>query len=140
MIANAIMAGKYNYLTENNISLPPISPSASTATTVYVAVDGIYQGAILLRDAPKKDAQPAIRSLRALGVKQTAMLSGDSKEVAEAIGQEIGLDRAIGGLLPQDKLEELGKLRNQLTSKGKLLYAGDGINDTPVLAAADIPS
>ena len=133
-----IIAGKYNYLTENNISLPPISPSASTATTVYVAVDGIYQGAILLRDAPKKDAQPAIRSLRALGVKQTAMLSGDSKEVAEAIGQEIGLDRAIGGLLPQDKLEELGKLRNQLTSKGKLLYAGDGINDTPVLAAADI--
>lgn len=133
-----IIAGKYNHLTENGITLPQIPESLISATAVHVAVDGIYQGAVLLRDTPKKDAASAISSLRALGIQQTVMLSGDSKTVAESIGQVIGLDRAIGGLLPQDKLEELGKLRNQLTGKGKLLYAGDGINDTPVLAAADI--
>lgn len=66
------------------------------------------------------------------------MLSGDSKPVVEEIGREIGLDHAVGELLPQDKLEQLEYLRSQLTGNGKLLYAGDGINDTPVLAAADI--
>ena len=66
------------------------------------------------------------------------MLSGDSRTVAEAIGEELGLDNAIGELLPGDKLHELEHLRSELSSKGKLLYAGDGINDTPVLAAADI--
>ena len=76
--------------------------------------------------------------LRALGVDRTAMLSGDSAPVVEEIAREIGLDQAVGGLLPQDKLTELEKLRSRLTGKGKLLYAGDGINDTPVLAAADI--
>lgn len=133
-----IIAGKRDYLTDENIEIPEISVSKTASTVVYVAVDGIYQGAILLRDAPKKDAKSAISDLRSLGVRKTAMLSGDSKAVAEAIGREIGLDQAVGELLPQDKLEELGKLRGQLTSKGKLLYAGDGINDTPVLAAADI--
>ena len=66
------------------------------------------------------------------------MLSGDSQPVAEQIGRELGLDQAHGQLLPQDKLHELEHLRSGLSSKGKLLYAGDGINDTPVLAAADI--
>lgn len=132
-----IIAGKRDYLTERNVVLPQIS-SIAAATAVYVAVDGVYQGTILLRDMPKKDAKTAISSLRALGVQKTAMLSGDSSAVAEAIGKEIGLDQSTGELLPQDKLEELGKLRGELTGKGKLLYTGDGINDTPVLAAADI--
>ena len=66
------------------------------------------------------------------------MLSGDSQIVAQQIGRELGLDVVRGQLLPQDKLHELEQLRSQLTAKGKLLYAGDGINDTPVLAAADL--
>ena len=66
------------------------------------------------------------------------MLSGDSIPVVEEIAQEISLDQASGELLPQEKLTQLEQLRNQLSGKGKLLYAGDGINDTPVLAAADI--
>ena len=66
------------------------------------------------------------------------MLSGDSRDVVEEISQEIGLDYVAGELLPQDKMGELERLRSQLTDKGRLLYAGDGINDTPVLASADI--
>lgn len=131
-----ILAGKRDYLLEEGVSLPEAPNSAATA--VYVAEDGVYQGAVLLRDAPKKDAKEAIRALRSLGIQKTAMLSGDSRGVVEEIAGEIGLDYAAGELLPQDKLEELGRLRSQLTGKGRLLYAGDGINDTPVLASADI--
>lgn len=132
-----IIAGKRKYLTERDVAQLPQAP-ASSATVVYVAADGVYQGAILLRDAPKQDAKAAISALRELGVQKTAMLSGDSIPVVEEIAQEIGLDQASGELLPQEKLTQLEQLRNQLSGKGKLLYAGDGINDTPVLAAADI--
>ncbi len=131
-----IMAGKQKYLAENGVDVPDVATGSATA--VYVALDGVYQGAVLLRDAPKPDAAKAISALKALGVRQTVMLSGDSQQVAEEIGRELGLDTAIGQLLPEDKLHELERLRGQLTGKGKILYAGDGINDTPVLAAADI--
>lgn len=130
------MAGKQKYLAENGVDVPDVATGSATA--VYVALDGAYQGAVLLRDAPKPDAAKAISALKALGVRQTVMLSGDSQQVAEEIGRELGLDTAIGQLLPEDKLHELERLRGQLTGKGKILYAGDGINDTPVLAAADI--
>ena len=131
-----ILAGKRDYLLEAGISLPEALETAATA--VYVAEDGVYRGAVLLRDAPKKDAKSAIEQLRQLGIQKTAMLSGDSKSVVAEIAREIGLDQAAGELLPQEKLAELEKLRGALTGEGKLLYAGDGINDTPVLAAADI--
>lgn len=131
-----VLAGKREYLLEEGVSLPE-APSAA-ATAVYVAADGVYQGAVLLRDAPKRDAKAAISALRSLGIRKTAMLSGDSKPVVAEIAREIGLDQASGELLPQDKLAELNRLRDQLTGKGRLLYAGDGINDTPVLASADI--
>lgn len=131
-----LLAGKRAYLLEEGVTLPELAEEAATA--VYVAVDGVYQGAVLLRDAPKKDAKAAIDALRALGIRKTAMLSGDSQAVASSIAREIGLDQATGQLLPQDKLAELERLRGQLTGKGRLLYAGDGINDTPVLASADI--
>ncbi len=131
-----IMAGKAEYLTENSVSVPPLDTGAATA--IHVAADGVYQGAILLRDEPKADARSAIAALKTLGVRKTAMLSGDNQAAAEEIGRELGLDAAVGQLLPEDKLRQLEQLRSQLTEKGKLLYAGDGINDTPVLAAADV--
>lgn len=131
-----ILAGKADYLVENGIRIP--SDTGTTGTAVHVSVDGVYQGVILLRDQPKADAKTAIASLKELGIRHTAMLSGDSEAVAEAIGCELGLDSAVGELLPGEKLEQLDLLRNRLSRKGKLLYAGDGINDTPVLAAADI--
>lgn len=131
-----IIAGKGKYLSELGISVPEIETGAATA--VYVAMDGVYQGAVLLRDAPKPDTKDAIAQLKGLGVRKTAMLSGDTRQAAEEIGRELGLDAAVGQLLPEDKLRELENLRGSLSGKGKLLYAGDGINDTPVLAAADV--
>ena len=131
-----ITAGKANYLRDMGIEVPVLDTNA--ATVVYVALDAAYQGAVLLRDAPKPDAAEAIRQLKQLGVRETAMLSGDTRQAAEEIGRELGLDTAVGQLLPEDKLRELEYLRSKLTGKGKLLYAGDGINDTPVLAAADV--
>lgn len=131
-----ILAGKAAFLAEAGIQVPQVDTGAATA--VYVAADGVYQGAVLLRDAPKADAKKAIRDLKDMGIKETAMLSGDSLQAAQEIGRELGLDTAIGQLLPGDKLHELDQLRSHLTPKGRLVYAGDGINDTPVLAAADI--
>ena len=131
-----VLAGKAEHLKNAGIDL--IDLHENSATVIYVAEDGNYMGAILLRDEPKADASEAITALKAIGVKKTAMLSGDSQAVAEQIGRELGLDAAYGKLLPQDKLHELEHLRSELSSKGKLLYTGDGINDTPVLAAADI--
>lgn len=130
-----IVAGKAKYLSDIGISVPQVEIGASTA--VYVALDGVYQGAVLLRDVPKPDAKAAIAQLKELGVRKTAMLSGDTRQAAEETGRELGLDAAVGQLLPADKLRELENLRSSLSEKGKLLYAGDGINDTPVLAAAD---
>ena len=131
-----VIAGKADHLRNAGITLQEVGESA--ATVIYVAEDNRYMGAILLRDEPKADAAKAITALKAMGIKKTAMLSGDSDAVAGEIGRELGLDHSIGLLLPQDKLHELEHLRSELTSKGKLLYTGDGINDTPVLAAADI--
>lgn len=131
-----ILAGKATFLAENGVQVPVLETGAATA--VYIAADGVYQGAVLLRDAPKADAKKAIQDLKAMGIRETAMLSGDSPQAAEEIGKELGLDTAIGQLLPGGKLHELERLRNHLSQKGKLVYAGDGINDTPVLAAADV--
>lgn len=131
-----ILAGKADHIRNAGIKLKELKEAA--ATVIYVAENDQYLGAILLRDEPKADAADAISQLKRLGIKETAMLSGDNQAVAEEIGRELGLDKAFGQLLPQDKLHELEHLRSDLSSKGKLLYAGDGINDTPVLAAADI--
>ena len=131
-----VLAGKADHLRRIGVKVDDIHKDA--ATVIYVAEDTKYLGAILLRDEPKADAKKAISALKTLGIKKTAMLSGDSQAVAQQIGRELGLDIVRGQLLPQDKLHELEHLRSNLTAKGKLLYAGDGINDTPVLAAADI--
>lgn len=131
-----VVAGKADHLRKAGIELEENGEDA--ATVIYVAEGNRFLGAILLRDEPKSDAVDAIATLKSMGIKKTAMLSGDSQSVATQIGHELGLDTSVGQLLPQDKLHELEHLRSELTSKGKLLYAGDGINDTPVLAAADI--
>lgn len=132
----SILAGREEYLRAGGIAFNKCDES--NATAIYVAVDNEFCGVILLRDKPKADAKNAIYALKKIGIQKTAMLSGDSSAVAEMIGAELGLDTVIGELLPDGKLHELEQLRTELSHKGKLLYAGDGINDTPVLAAADI--
>ena len=101
-------------------------------TVVTVVVDGTPAGLIALRDEPRRDAAAGVRQLRALGV-QPVMLSGDNRRTAEAVAADVGLD-AVAGLLPQDKVREIAALR----ARGPVVMVGDGINDAPSLATADV--
>ena len=131
-----LLVGSADFLREGGIEVR--TGRLSVATDVCVAYDGRFCGTISLRDVPKSDAKRALSELAELGVKRTVMLTGDNREVAEAVGREVGVGEVCAGLLPEDKLAKVKELKRALSAKGKLLYAGDGINDTPVLAEADI--
>jgi len=103
---------------------------------VYVAIDGKYAGSITISDRIKTDAKKAIEELRKQGVKKIAMLTGDSQIVAEKVASELGIDEYYAELLPEDKVAILERLKGK--SKGKVAFVGDGINDSPVLARADV--
>jgi len=107
-------------------------------TIIYIAVNRYYMGHIEIGDEIKKDSVQAIKSLKALGVKNTIMLTGDSKSVGEAIGRKLGIDQVFSELLPDQKVEKLEEIEGARTTKGKVLFVGDGINDAPVLARADV--
>lgn len=107
-------------------------------TVVHVAVDGAYAGHFLIRDTVKPHAQEAIASLKAAGVTQTVMLTGDSAPVAHAVAAEVGIDTVYSGLLPADKVTKVEELLAHQSGKEKLIFVGDGINDAPVLSRADI--
>lgn len=113
-------------------------PCHHVGTTVHVAVDGVYIGHIVISDELKPDAKAAISALKAQGVKQTVMLTGDAKAVGESVAQELGMDRVFTELLPGDKVEKVEELMSQKSPGGKLVFVGDGINDAPVLSRADI--
>ena len=107
-------------------------------TKVYVAANGIFMGCIVISDEIKPDSRGAIAALKAMGVRKTVMLTGDDPQIAEAIASELKLDEVYGGLLPGQKIEKVELLNQQKRPKGKLAFVGDGINDAPVLASADI--
>jgi Cd2+/Zn2+-exporting ATPase len=107
-------------------------------TVVHVAVDHAYAGYILIADEIKKDSAKAMKELKAANIRQTVMLTGDNAEVGSKVGEELGLDKVYSELLPGDKVEKLEELFSQKSAKGKLAFVGDGINDAPVLARADI--
>ncbi|KFF55456.1 cadmium transporter [Bacillus subtilis] len=107
-------------------------------TIVHVAVGQRYAGAIIIADEVKEDAAQAVADLKSLGIKQTAMLTGDSKQTGEAVGKQLGIDEVYAELLPQDKVAQVEALEAKLLPNEKLIFVGDGINDTPVLARADI--
>ena len=113
-------------------------PSGQVGTVVHVAAEGRYLGHILIADEVKPDAKEAIAALKAQGVKKTVLLTGDAKDVGEAVAQELGLDEAYTQLLPGDKVERVEALLQETSPKGKLAFVGDGINDAPVLSRADI--
>lgn len=104
-------------------------------TSVYVSLDGAYMGCITLSDTVKADAVTAIRNLRQLGLHDLTMLSGDRQAIADQVAKEIGLDHAYGALLPEEKVARAQELK---ANGATLVYAGDGINDAPILAVADI--
>ena len=107
-------------------------------TIVHVAVNGVYEGHIVISDTVKKDAKQAIDSLRKMGVRRTVMLTGDSEAVGRKVAAELGLDEAYCGLLPGDKVEHVERLLAESAGKGALAFVGDGINDAPVLSRADV--
>ncbi len=110
----------------------------SAGTVVHVALDGVYAGYILISDEIKGESRDAIARLKALGVKKTVMLTGDAEAVAKEVALELGLDEYHAGLLPAGKVERVEKLLDEKSGKGQLVFVGDGINDAPVLARADI--
>lgn len=113
-------------------------PDENAGTIVHVAVDHRYAGAIIIADEIKEDAAQAVADLKSLGIKQTAMLTGDSKQTGEAVGKQLGIGEVYAELLPQDKVTQVEALEAKLSPNEKLIFVGDGINDTPVLARADI--
>lgn len=107
-------------------------------TIVHVAVEGVYEGHILISDRIKPTAEAAIKALHKAGIKRTIMLTGDAKNVAEQVAKELGIDEVYSGLLPGDKVSKVEELLEAKGAKEKLAFVGDGINDAPVLSRADI--
>ena len=105
---------------------------------MHVAVGGAYAGHIVISDELKPDAVQAIAALKQQGVQKTVMLTGDAKEVGEAVAKQLGIDDFHAELLPGDKVEQVEKLLQKTSGQGKLAFVGDGINDAPVLSRSDL--
>ena len=132
---NEVLLGNYKLMNKFNIKFNEVD---TIGTIVHVAINGEYKGNIVISDEIKETSKEAIETLKSIGIKNTVMLTGDNKVVADKVGKIIGLDQVYSELLPADKVEQVEKLMNIKSSKGKLVFVGDGINDAPVLARADI--
>ena len=119
------------------LGIQPIEPQRA-GTVVYVAVDGVYAGWILLGDVVKEHAAQAIRGLKAEGVEKTVMLTGDADAAARQVASQLGVDEVHSQLLPADKVRQVERLLKERREGRLLAFVGDGINDAPVLARADI--
>lgn len=129
------LIGNYKLMKAYNIKYNDIN---EVGTIVHVAINGKYNGYIVISDELKEDSKSAIQKLRSVGVKKIVMLTGDSKKVADKVASELGIDEVYSELLPTDKVNQVEKLLANSTDKNKLAFVGDGINDAPVLARADI--
>ena len=113
-------------------------PCHSVGTIIHMAVDGRYMGHIVISDVVKPNAKPAVQALKSAGIRQTVMLTGDAKKVADSVAASLGIDRVYSELLPGDKVEKVEELLRNKPDRDKLAFVGDGINDAPVLSRADI--
>ena len=107
-------------------------------TILYVEIENKFAGYIVISDEIKKDAKKAIKGLKDIGIKKSIMLTGDVEKVAKKVGEELGLDEIYSNLLPQDKVSKFEEIIKNKNSKGNVVFVGDGINDAPVLARADV--
>ena len=128
-----VLCGNRKLLTEFNVDCGAYDENGAV-TTVYVAINGTFAGTIQISDTIKPEAKDAIRTLKSMGIR-SAMLTGDGEAAAEAVADAVGIDHVYAKLLPADKLEILQKLRAE---SGSAMFVGDGINDAPVLAGADV--
>ena len=130
-----VLAGNGSLMGDEGVAF---TESSEPGTKVYVAISGIFAGGIVIADEIKADSKAAIEGLKAAGVKKTVLLTGDNAQIAQAIAKELELDEACAQLLPAGKVEMLERLAADKRYKGKLAFVGDGINDAPVLARADV--
>lgn len=135
-----ILAGNKKLMEQYGIDTTPTEAfiDKKTGTLVYVSVDGVYAGCIIISDIIKPTSAKAVKDLKKAGVKKVVMLTGDSKKVADAVGKQIGVDVVKSELLPADKVFEVEKLLDEKEKNEVLAFVGDGINDAPVLSRADI--
>lgn len=130
-----VYAGNIKLMHKENIT---VDDEHNEGTVVYVSCDGVYAGCIVISDVVKDNSKKAISSLKKSGIDKTVMLTGDSKETAKRVAENLGLDEYHAELLPADKVEWVEKLLGEKSPKKKLAFVGDGINDAPVLSRADI--
>ena len=130
-----IIVGNEKLMNKYNIKY---TKSKSIGTVVYTAIDGTFIGSIIISDVIKEEAKSAINKLKKIGIKKTVMLTGDRKDVGEAVCQELDIDEAYTELLPIDKVNKVEELIKNNTSDGKVAFVGDGVNDAPVLTIADV--
>lgn len=130
-----VYAGNIKLMHKENIAL---DAEHNEGTVVYVSCDGVYAGCIVISDVVKDNSKKAIANLKKSGIDKTVMLTGDSKETAKRVAENLGLDEYHAELLPADKVEWVEKLLSEKSPKKKLAFVGDGINDAPVLSRADI--
>jgi Cd2+/Zn2+-exporting ATPase len=130
-----VLAGNSRLMTANGISFAEVE---DIGTKVYVAVDNVFAGCIVISDEIKEDSKAAIASLKTLGVRKTVMLTGDDPTIALAVAGYLNLDECFAGLLPDEKVKKMQTLSGQKRANGKLAFIGDGINDAPALAIADV--
>jgi len=130
-----ILAGSRELMKKNGIAF---HESQDSGTKVYVTEDGVFAGCIIISDEVKSGSRSALSALKERGVRKTVMLTGDNPQIAAEIADELGIDEVYGGLLPYEKTEKLENLNLQKYAKKKLVFTGDGINDAPVLAMADV--
>lgn len=130
-----VFAGNAKLMEKEHISY---TPAATVGTVVYLACDGKYAGCIVIEDEIKADSPAAIKALKSVGVRKSVMLTGDADAVGRKVADRLGLDQAYTELLPADKVDRVEELLQQKSEKGTLVFVGDGINDAPVLARADV--
>lgn len=130
-----VLLGNEKLMQSHQVTFPAVK---SVGTVIHIAVENQYAGYIVVADTLKDDAKEAIRKLKQLGIKQTVMLTGDNPVIGAAVAQELHMDAVFAQLLPADKVSHMEALKKQTSPKGKLVFVGDGINDAPVLAGADI--
>ena len=131
-----VLAGNLKLMEREGIS--PVSDHDHPGTVIHVAVDGRYAGHLVIADQPKETSAQAVAELKAAGVRQTVMLTGDAQGAAQAVAEQLGLDQFYAQLLPADKVERVEALLEEKRPREKLVFVGDGINDAPVLSRADI--
>ena len=130
-----VLVGNSKLMNEFNILYNEVD---SIGTVVYCAINGEFKGSIVISDKIKENAAEALINLKKAGVKKTVMLTGDNKKTAEKVGEKINIDEVHSELLPLDKVREVEELLKRSNKNGKLAFVGDGVNDAPVLARADI--